>query len=98
MSGVLPYREDGTVAGERDEALAAVLRTLTERLEATGFTPDDVVKATVFLTDLDWLPALNEAWAAAFAEPRPARSAVQVVRLPRGAPIEVEAIVERGEG
>jgi 2-iminobutanoate/2-iminopropanoate deaminase len=95
VSGVLPYRADGTLAAEETEAVAAVLDTLGERLATAGFDLADVVKATVFVTDLAWLPEINRQWARAFSDPAPARSAVQVAALPRGAPIEVEAIVER---
>ena len=98
LSGVLPYRPDGSLADDPDEAIEAALTTMRARLEAAGFTLADVVKATVFLTDMGWLPALNRAWAAAFHEPRPARSAVEVRALPRGARIEVEAILERTGG
>ncbi|HEX6570277.1 MAG TPA: RidA family protein, partial [Acidimicrobiales bacterium] len=94
LSGVLPYRTDGSLARERDSAIDAALDTLRRRLADAGYTLADVAKTTVFLTDMGWLPALNDAWARAFAEPRPARTAVEVRALPRGAPIEIDAVVE----
>lgn len=93
VSGVLPYEEDGSVAQSRDRAVTRVLAVLAERLEAAGFEMSDVVKTTVFLLELEWRPELNRAFFEAFAEPRPARTAVQVSRLPGDAPIELEAIV-----
>lgn len=94
VSGVLPYRSDGSLASDTDEAIAAVLATLTARLADEGCTLAHVAKATVFLTDMTWLPRLNELWADAFDEPRPARSTIEVRALPRGAPIEVEAVLD----
>lgn len=94
LSGVLPYRADGTVATDRDEAIAAVLATMEARLSAEGHAMADVAKATVFLTDMAWLPSLNEAWAGAFPVDPPARSCIEVRALPRGAPIEVEAVLD----
>lgn len=98
VSGVLPYEQDGTIAQGRDRAVQRVLAVLALRLEAAGFEMADVVKTTVYLMDLDWRPALNQAFFDAFAEPRPARTAVQVSRLPGDAPIEIEAIVTKSRG
>lgn len=94
VSGVLPYRSDGSLADEPEEAIAAVLSTLRGRLAAEGLDLLNVAKATVFLTDMAWLPNLNAAWYEAFSDPRPARSTIQVGALPRGARIEVEAVLE----
>jgi enamine deaminase RidA (YjgF/YER057c/UK114 family)/ketosteroid isomerase-like protein len=95
VSGVLPYRHDGTLADESVEAIDATLRVLSSRLADAGFEMRDVAKTTVFLTDLTWIDDLNRAWRAAFSDPSPARSSVQVSALPRGARIELEAIVDR---
>jgi enamine deaminase RidA (YjgF/YER057c/UK114 family) len=54
---------------------------------------DDVVKATVFLTDLSHFGLVNKIMAEYFREPYPARAAVGVASLPRGAQVEVECIV-----
>jgi 2-iminobutanoate/2-iminopropanoate deaminase len=59
-------------------------------LRDNGATPADVVKTTVFVTDMDGYAAVNEAYAAFFADHRPARSVVGVAGLPMGAAVEVE--------
>jgi enamine deaminase RidA (YjgF/YER057c/UK114 family) len=92
LSGVLPYDAAGAIVHERDAALDAVLRVLAERLAASGATLDDVVKVTVYLTDLSWRDAVNGVWYRAFGDPRPARTAVEVRALPRGAPVELDAV------
>jgi reactive intermediate/imine deaminase len=60
---------------------------------AGGASFDEVVKATVFLTDLSHFALVNKIMAEYFREPYPARAAVGVAALPRGAEIEVECIV-----
>lgn len=93
VSGVLPYAPDGSLVADRDLAVEAALRVLDERVQAAGARLDDVVKVTAYLVDLGWRDALNAAWLAHFAVPRPARTAVQVQALPRGAMIELDAVV-----
>lgn len=97
-AGVLPYDVEGELETEPAPAIAAALRVLEERLAKAGATLDDVVKVTVFLADLDWRPALDEAWRRTWDVPRPARTALQVARLPRDAMIELDAIVHRPAG
>ena len=63
---------------------------------ASGGSLDDVVKVTVFLTDLANFTRLNEIMAQYFRPPFPARSAVGVSQLPRGALVEIEAILVKG--
>jgi reactive intermediate/imine deaminase len=63
---------------------------------AAGASLNDAVKLTVFLTDLANFARLNEIMAQYFAEPFPARSAVGVSQLPRGALVEIEAVLVRG--
>ena len=60
---------------------------------AAGATLDDVVKATVYLIDLSHFALVNRVMAEFFHEPYPARAALGVAALPRGAQIEVECIV-----
>ena len=61
-------------------------------LEAAGTSLDKVVKVTVFLQSMDDFAAMNEVYATYFTENPPARSAVEVAKLPLGAMIEIEAI------
>jgi 2-iminobutanoate/2-iminopropanoate deaminase len=70
--------------------IAAVLRT-------EGLTFDNVVKTTIFLTDLGDFQTVNEVYGSYFKQDPPARSTVQVSALPRGAKIEIEAIANGGE-
>ena len=80
------------------ELVGADVTTQTERvcqniaavLKANGFTFANVVKTTVFLTDLANFAAMNAVYAKYFTEPFPARSTIQVAGLPRGAQVEIE--------
>ena len=71
------------------------LVNLESLLEANGMSMADVVKTTVFLSDLGNFAAMNALYAAHVVEPAPARSTVQVAALPKGALVEVEAIARR---
>lgn len=72
-----------------------VLANLEAVLAAAGLGMGDVVKTTVFLADLAEYGAMNEVYGEAFDEPCPARSTVQVARLPRDARIEIEVVARR---
>lgn len=85
---------DGGVVPQTTQALA----NMAALLATAGASLADVVKTTVFLTDIDDWPAMNEAYAVAFGDTRPARSAIGVAALPMGAVVEVEAWALRGEG
>jgi reactive intermediate/imine deaminase len=81
---------DGGVAEQTEQ----VLRNVAACLAAAGCGMDDVVKTTVFLTDLADFPAFNEVYAQHFSRPYPARSTVQV-RLAAGLLVEIEAVARR---
>ncbi len=81
------------VAGGIDAQIRRVFDNLKAIVSAAGASFDDVVKATVFLTDLSHFALVNKIMAEYFREPYPARAAVGVAALPRGAEIEVECIV-----
>lgn len=70
-----------------------VFANLKAVAQAAGASIDDAVKITVFLTDLGNFAALNDIMSQHFTKPYPARSAVGVSQLPRGALVEVEAIL-----
>jgi reactive intermediate/imine deaminase len=80
-----------------DPQIHQVLRNLRAVAAAAGATLDDAVKVTVFLTDMGNFARVNEAMAQFFAQPYPARAAVGVASLPRGALVEIEAILVVGE-
>ena len=61
-------------------------------LAAAGLTMNDVVKTTVYLSDIADFAAMNEVYATFFEAPYPARAAFQVAALPKGAKVEIEAI------
>ena len=61
-------------------------------LAEQGMTLADVVKTTVFLADMNDFAEMNKVYGEYFAQPFPARSAVQVAKLPKGAPLEIECI------
>jgi 2-iminobutanoate/2-iminopropanoate deaminase len=77
----------GGVAAQASQALA----NLAALLESEGASLARVAKTTVFLTAIEDYAAVNEAYAEAFGDHRPARSAVAVAALPRGALVEIEA-------
>ncbi len=77
----------GGVRGQARQALANLRRLL----EGEGAAMTDVVKTTVFLAHMDDYGPLNEVYAEAFGDHRPARSAVAVAGLPLGALVEIEA-------
>lgn len=70
-----------------------VLENLKAVAAAAGGSLDDIVKLTVYLTDLEHFARVNEIMAAFFAAPYPARAAVGVAGLPRGALVEMDAIM-----
>jgi reactive intermediate/imine deaminase len=81
------------VAGDIEAQVRRVFDNLQAIVAAAGASLDDVVKATVFLIDLAHFALVNKIMAEYFREPYPARAAVGVAALPRGAQIEVECIV-----
>ena len=82
------------VDGVENQAERALMN-LVAVLKAAGMSMADVVKTTIFLADLTHFSAVNEVYSRFVVEPAPARSAVQVAALPRGALVEIEAIARR---
>ncbi len=80
------------VAGGIQEQTRRVLQNLSAALEAAGSSLSRVVKTTVFMVNLDEFKAMNEVYAEFFPSAPPARSTVQVGRLPARAVVEIEAI------
>ena len=81
------------VSGDIDLEIARVFDNLAAVATAAGGTLDNAVKVNVYLTDLAHFARVNEAMTRYFREPYPARAAVQVAALPRGARVEVECVL-----
>jgi 2-iminobutanoate/2-iminopropanoate deaminase len=81
---------DGGVAAQTER----VMTNLGAVIEAAGATWTDVVKTTVYLHDMNDFPVVNEAYARALGDARPARSTVQVSALPRNVLVEIDAVVK----
>lgn len=83
------------VAGGAAQQAQQVLSNVKAVLEAAGLGLADVVKATVFFKDMNDFQAVNEVYASFFTAPYPARSGVEVARLPRDVLVEIEVVAKR---
>lgn len=93
-SGQIPLTVAGDVVDGGIEAQTEqALQNLTAVVTAAGASLDKVVKTTVFLSDMGQFAAFNGVYEKHFANHRPARSTVQVARLPRDVMVEIEAVV-----
>jgi 2-iminobutanoate/2-iminopropanoate deaminase len=94
VAGQLPLDAAGELVGEGDirEQTRAALANMAAILKAAGSSLDRVVKTTVFLTSLDDFSGMNDVYAAVFNPPYPARSTVEIGRLPQGMFIEIECV------
>ena len=92
VSGQLPIGLDGIMPADPDAQARQCMENLKAVLEAGGSALNKVVKVTVFLQNMEHFTAVNEIYASYFADVFPARSCVQVARLPKDALVEVEAI------
>jgi 2-iminobutanoate/2-iminopropanoate deaminase len=79
-------------AGDIKAQTRAALMNIAAILTAAGSSLDRVVKTTVFLTSLDDFPGMNDVYASTFSAPYPARSTVEIGRLPEGMLIEIECV------
>ncbi len=94
LSGQIPLLpESMTLVEDPDAQIHQVFKNLTAVTRAAGGSLNDVVKLTIYLTDLSLFAKVNEIMAEYFDEPFPARAAVGVAELPKGARIEVEGIM-----
>jgi 2-iminobutanoate/2-iminopropanoate deaminase len=95
-SGQIPLNP---MTGEIPEGIQAQAKQSLENvkgvIEASGLKMENVVKMTVFLKDMETFAKMNEVYKTFFEEPYPARSAVEVARLPKDVLIEIEAIASR---
>jgi len=95
VSGQIPLdpATQSMVVGDIESQVRRVFENLKAIVLAAGASLDEVVKVTIFLTDLAHFALVNRVMAEYFREPYPARAAVGVASLPRNAQVEVECIV-----
>lgn len=92
-SGQIPLNpETGELITEIDKATVQVMENISAVLEAAGTSLGNVVKTTIFLKNLNDFEKVNEIYGRYFKENLPARSCVEISKLPKDAPIEIEAI------
>jgi len=98
LSGQIPLEpETGElVSGDIQTQTRRVFGNLAAVAEAAGGRLADLVKLNIYLTDLAHFPLVNEVMAETFVEPYPARAAIGVTALPKGAAIEMDAIMVLG--
>ncbi len=95
-SGQIPMDQEGKLFGsDIAEQTAQCLTNARNILEAAGSSLEKVIKTTVFLKDMNEFAAMNEVYAGFFKEPFPARSCVEVARLPKDVMVEIEVIASR---
>lgn len=94
LSGQIPLDPATMAMVEGDIAAQThrVMKNLTAVLEESGLSLAHVVRTTIFLADINDFAAVNEVYGSYFEQPAPARSTVQVARLPRDARVEIDAI------
>jgi 2-iminobutanoate/2-iminopropanoate deaminase len=94
LSGQIPFdpATNQLVAGDIAVQTERVLENLKAVLEASGASFGSVLKTTVYLKDMNDFPKMNEIYGRYFAADAPARSTVQVARLPRDVSVEIDAI------
>ncbi|MFW2403728.1 MAG: RidA family protein [Gammaproteobacteria bacterium] len=95
VSGQIPLDPDTgeLVTGDIAAQITRVFDNMKAVAEGAGLTLQDAVKVTVYLTDLDNFAKVNEVMARYFDQPYPARAALGVVALPKGAEVEADAIL-----
>lgn len=86
--------EGDIIEGSVEEKMAQIMQNIEAILKAADTTLDDVVKVTIYVTDMAQMPELNKVYPTYFTEPYPAREAMCVKELPLGATIEISVIAE----
>jgi 2-iminobutanoate/2-iminopropanoate deaminase len=93
VAGQIHVTPEGTmIEGSVEDKMRQIMQNIQVILQSGGSDLNQVVKATVYVTDMAQMPKLNEVYPTYFSEPFPAREAVCVKELPRGATIEISVI------
>lgn len=85
----------GEMANGFDAQLETVMKNIDGLLSSQGLTRENIIKTTIFMTDLAQFGKVNEAYTKFFTAPYPARSTVQVSALPKGAVVEIEVVAAK---
>lgn len=94
-SGQIPLNLDGEIVSDDVKAQTKqVLENVKVVLNEAGSNIDSVIKATIFIADMNEFQNINEVYGTYFAEHQPARSCVEVARLPKDVKVEIEVIAE----
>mgnify|MGYP004657177661 CR=1 FL=1 len=94
-SGQIPINpETGNIPDTVSEQAHQVFKNITNLLESAGTSIDNVIKTSIFIKDMDDFATINEIYAEYFTQPYPARSCVEVARLPKDVFLEAEVIAE----
>ena len=98
ISGQIPVDPGSgqVVEGNAATQTQRVMQSIGAILRAAGAGYDQVVRTTIFLTDLDDFAQVNEAYGSYFDDPAPSRATVQVAALPKGVRVEIDAIAHLG--
>lgn len=96
-AGQIHLKSDGSpLEGTPEEQIHRVMKNLQAILEAAGVSFGDVVKATIYVTDMSIYPKVNEIYGSYMTEPFPARETVCVKELPLGAKVEISMVAIKG--
>ncbi len=87
----------GEMGQSVEEQAEQALKNIMNVLKEAGYSPEDVVKTTIYLSDINDFPKVNEIYARFFKEPYPARSTVAVAALPKNAIVEIDVIARRSK-
>lgn len=96
FSGQIGLDLNGNMREGFDAQLEQVMKNIDGLLEGAGLKRENILKTTIFMTDLAQFAKVNEAYTKFFTAPYPSRSTVQVSALPKGAVVEVEVIAAKG--
>jgi 2-iminobutanoate/2-iminopropanoate deaminase len=96
VSGQVHCTPDGAlVEGTTEQKVAQIMQNIAAVLKAVDAELNDIVKVTIYVTDMAQMPELNEVYPTYFDQPYPAREAVCVAALPLGATIEISVVAEK---
>ena len=98
LSGQIPLVPEtmNVIEGDFATQVRRVFDNLTAVAKASGGSLQDVVKLNIYMTDLNYFGTVNEIMAEYFEQPYPARAAVGVASLPKGVPVEMDAVMQLG--